>query len=248
MAELSHFSEDAGLARLESYEPAAASPVWHRLCEALAVPAVLALVGLLGLRLLAAVDGPGAAAWGLVGAFAGWLAADFVSGLVHWWADQIASEDFPLLGPSFVRPFREHHESPAGICQHGFVRTNGNTCVAVLPFLVLACLAGSPELSGALACLALAFFLSLVLWSCLTNQIHKWAHQPEVPGAVRCLQRAGVLLSHEHHAGHHAAPYASHYCITTGWLDPLLDGWGFFHALERRLGRSPGVRPERRSA
>ena len=41
----------------------------------------------------------------------GLVAADFVSGLTHWLADRVLSEQTPYLGPHFVRPFQEHHRS-----------------------------------------------------------------------------------------------------------------------------------------
>ena len=72
---------------------------------------------------------------------AGLLAADFVSGLAHWLADRVLSEDTPFFGPYFVRPFREHHRDPQGILFHDWVETNGNTCISAAPLLVLALVA-----------------------------------------------------------------------------------------------------------
>jgi hypothetical protein len=195
------------------------------------------LTALLALRLARGVGGAGDAAWVAAGLLAGWVAADFASGLVHWWADRIAREDFPLLGESFVRPFREHHLEPSSICDHGLLETNGNNCLVVLPFLGIAWLLVPPLPGGSAALLGTAGFLGLAAAGCLTNQIHKWAHLPRVPAALGWLQRAGLLLSPEHHARHHTPPFTSRYCITTGWLDPLLDRLGFFPALERMLQR-----------
>ena len=151
----------------------------------------------------------------------------------------VVSSKLPGLGPLFVRPFREHHEDPTGICRHDFLETNGNTCILVLPFLVAACLStlGAPVGRGAL--FASTSFVALVVWSCLTNQIHKWAHLPRVSAGVRRLQRARLVLSPGHHAEHHEPPFARRYCITTGWLDPLLDGLRVFRALEHLLGSLP---------
>src|ERR1700758_153743 len=68
----------------------------------------------------------------------GYLAADLVSGLVHWAADTWGSVDLPILGPAVLRPFREHHRDQLAITRHDFVETNGNNCLISLPVLGLA--------------------------------------------------------------------------------------------------------------
>jgi ubiquitin-conjugating enzyme E2 variant len=47
-------------------------------------------------------------------ALCGWLLADLFSGLVHWALDSFGSVRTPVLGPAFIRPFREHHADPQG--------------------------------------------------------------------------------------------------------------------------------------
>ena len=62
---------------------------------------------------------------------------------------------------------------------------------------------------------------------------------------MRALQSAGLILSPEHHSIHHASPQDKSYCITVGWMNPLLDKIGFFRICETIVGRVvPGaVRP-----
>ena len=79
------------------------------------------------------------------------------------------------------------------------------------------------------ACVVIAFTALFVF---CTNQFHKWAHTKNPAGWVRLLQRAGLILSPEHHAVHHAAPRDKYYCITVGWMNPLLDKIRFFRFLE----------------
>jgi ubiquitin-conjugating enzyme E2 variant len=67
------------------------------------------------------------------------------------------------------------------------------------------------------------------------NQIHLWAHSANPPRAIAFLQRYGILQSAAHHAEHHKRPYASRYCTFTNYLNPLLDGSGFWRGLERAL-------------
>ena len=42
-----------------------------------------------------------------------YLAADFLSGFVHFLADNFGSYNTPILGPNFIQPFREHHVDPS---------------------------------------------------------------------------------------------------------------------------------------
>lgn len=180
---------------------------------------------------------------GLLGlaCFVGYLAADLGSGTVHWFFDTWLSARTPVLGSMFVRPFREHHVDPLAITRHDFVETNGSNCLATLP-LLLGALALDPA-AGGLARAGVVFIVSLSLGVFATNQFHSWAHRAENPRWIRLLQRSGLVLRPEHHALHHRAPYLSHYCITTGWMNPLLHHIGYFRALERAITRLTGVPP-----
>lgn len=210
----------------------------HRACETAAIAAVAAALLGLAWRVGQGAEGAGSGAVLLAMLLAGHVAADFVSGLAHWLADRVLSEELPYLGPHFVRPFREHHLDPAAIARHDFIETNGNTCLVVLPGLAATLLwvdpgSGRGEFAGA------SFALFLGLWTCSTNQFHKWAHSVSAPRCVRRLQRARLILDPGHHALHHQPPFRSRFCITTGWLNPVLDLLGVFARLEHVLGAVP---------
>lgn len=165
------------------------------------------------------------------------IAADLVSGLVHWTADTWFSETMPVLGRRFLRPFRVHHVNPDDFLRRDFIDCNGDVAMLNLPFLVAALML--PE-SGAAMSLALMTY-SIV--SLPTNQVHQWAHMPSPPAAVRWLQRRGVILSIEDHASHHSAPYVANYCIATGWCNRWLTAINFFPVCERLITRFAGVQP-----
>ncbi len=209
-----------------SRNPTSEYPAAHRAIEIAAIVIAGALAVYLAIRL---ASGAGARAW-IVGTalVAGYVAADLISGLVHWIFDTFGSADTPVVGQSFIRPFREHHDDPLSITRHDFIETNGNSCIACLPVLGAACLIPVDSASGAFAG-ALCLFTSLGVLA--TNQFHKWAHVADPGPIVRRLQRWHLILPHEHHAVHHTAPYASHYCITTGWANVVID----------RLVRRPNV-------
>lgn len=177
-----------------------------------------------------------------VAAFLGFLAADFVSGFVHWMADSWGSTELPLLGPALIRPFREHHVDPKAITRHDFIETNGNNCLISLPVLLATALMplDHPWLLG-----AAVFMASMVWFVMLTNQFHKWAHleEGEAPKLIAALQASRLILSRPHHQLHHTAPYHTYYCITTGWLNWPLHHSRFFRGLERVITATSGMVP-----
>jgi ubiquitin-conjugating enzyme E2 variant len=179
--------------------------------------------------------------WGtLVAALLAVLAADFVSGVAHWMADTWGSEATPWVGPRFLRPFRIHHTDPLAMLRGDFFETNGNTALLAHP-LLLAALALPLDTGFGRFCAV--FLVALCLFGFTTNQIHKWAHMSEAPVVVRWLQRRGLILTPQHHEVHHTAPFATHYCITTGWCNGLLAAIGFFPALERWISGFTGLIP-----
>ena len=152
------------------------------------------------------------------------LAADLLSGIVHYLADNYGDEDTPIVGKRFCKPFREHHVNPKGITEHGFIEANANTCIVTLP-QVLAVAFFRPY-DGTGPTFAAVFVLLLSIAVIMTNEFHKWAHLENPPALAVVLQRWGIILTHENHDVHHVAPYDTYYCVTTGWLNRLFDRLG----------------------
>jgi len=203
------------------------------------VAAFFAAGGFLFYRL---VQGGAALGWGWVvlTAAIGYVASDLTSGLVHWGFDTWGARDTPVLGANFIVPFRLHHDDPKDITRHGFVATNGHNCFVSLFVMVPAMLLpGAWTVTPAVQ----AFILFLCLGVFATNQFHKWAHEDEPSAFVKTLQRLHLVLGVEHHEVHHTFPYHRHYCITTGWLNGLLDGIRFFRGLEWLITRVTGAQP-----
>lgn len=177
--------------------------------------------------------------------FLGALSADLVSGLVHWSADTWGNQTWPIVGPTLIRSFREHHIDAKAITRHDFVEANGATALVLLPFLLGVHLA-MPARSSAWTQLqyqASLFALSLTFFVFMTNQIHKWAHLDRPPLGVRLLQNLGLILSSRHHRVHHMGRHMSCYCITTGWMNPLLDQIQFFRMSEKAIQAISNLRP-----
>jgi hypothetical protein len=173
-------------------------------------------------------------AWIVLFALPGFLAADLGAGLLHWFADTFFAPSTPLLGPSLIEAFRDHHRDPRGIARRGILDASGLNCFACIGILSLGLFLDAATLGGRAAGIALLWFALAIA---LTNLFHLWAHAERVPAAVAWLQRSGWILSPERHAEHHSGAHDRAFCVTTGWLNPLFDRIQFFGRLERAVRR-----------
>jgi ubiquitin-conjugating enzyme E2 variant len=192
--------------------------------EAVAFTAFAVLVLTLLYRLIGSLETAWDAALCLLAVPLGWLAADFTSGLVHWFADSFFEEDTPLIGPVFIQSFREHHRDPQAMARHTFLELTGNSALVLLP---VAGGAAAAPLSVFLQATALTLLLALFA----TNLFHKWAHDSSIPAPVRWLQRHWLILPPAHHKRHHTLGHGSAYCVTTGWMNSIAECSGAFAAL-----------------
>lgn len=206
---------------------------WHALLDIAGLSAFVSAMLLLSISLTlsagAVLGRLPHAEWIFAGlVFAALVAADFVSGLVHFLADNFGDPDTPILGRVFIFPFREHHVDPKAITRHGYLETNGANCLISLPVVICVLCFTSGEEDFLLRLFAF-FFLTAIFF---TNQIHKWAHADAPPAIIRFLQKYGLILSPENHAVHHRAPHDQYYCITLGWLNLPLMRLQFFTRLK----------------
>lgn len=162
------------------------------------------------------------------------ILGDLVSGFVHWAADTYGTEKTPLVGRSLIQPFRMHHLYPRDITVHNLVTTVGNTCILAVPVLLF-CLYLLWAIEHGFVAFAILCTTLMAAATVATNLFHKWAHQESPSKGVRLLQRMRLVLDPDHHELHHTRPFDKHYCITNGWLNPLLNKIGFFRKLEAML-------------
>lgn len=205
----------------------------YRFIEVLSVLAFAAVAVLLGIEIVSGlVRSPWTTLLLVPAAFGGLLGADLASGLVHWLADSYWRATTPFWGPKFVAPFREHHVDPLAITRHDFIEANCDNCLISLVVLIPAWLF-LPIGDAVWATVTGAWVLFLASSVLLTSIAHGWAHLATPSPLAQRLQRWGMVITPEQHAHHHAAPHKTHYCITTGWLNPVLDHTRFFRRLER---------------
>ena len=167
---------------------------------------------------------------------AGYVTADFASGFFHFLADNYGSTSKAFVGPVFIRPFREHHIDPRAITRHDFLEVNGANCAMSVPVLLATWM--FLPIGASLLTVFLGAYVGLFLFGIfLTNQFHSWAHVDRPPRVIRALQRSGLILGPEHHQRHHTPPFNTDYCITSGWLNPLLTRTRFFEKIHEPLRR-----------
>jgi len=189
---------------------------WILTLEAAAVTSFFVLLGFLAVRVARGAREGAEAVWLALAAAAGYALADVASGLTHWFCDSFFREDTPGIGPVLISPFREHHRDPAAMTRHGFLELTGNSCLGVAPILAVAAWRPwSAHFDAGLIAFALALFA--------TNLFHKWAHSTQVPRVVAWLQKRHLILNPDRHAVHHTPPNKGAYCVTNGWMNPILD-------------------------
>ncbi len=209
--------------------------------RAVSVGAIVAAVMLCVVHAIRLAQASGGLAWWMLPMWlAGMIVADFLSGVVHWGADTWGSETMPVLGKRLLRPFRVHHINPADFLTRHWIDTNGDVAIIVAVVLALALLIPLEPRAGLAST---TFILAVSATTLPTNQVHQWAHMTSPPVFVRVLQRFGVLMSHKHHAEHHAPPFVSNYCIALGWCNGVLVRVRFFPRLERFITRLTGAIP-----
>jgi hypothetical protein len=210
---------------------------WLPWVEAAGIAATAILWLVLAARTWRTLNGPVDAPMVLFALAAGYAAADWMSGLAHWFCDTFFEEDTLVIGPALIQPFREHHRDPLAMTRHGFLELNGNNCLGLLLPLVAVVWLGPVAPSSGPERFAMFFLVFFVAAIAVTNRLHAWAHAPEAPSIVRWLQSHHLILSPERHAHHHRPPYAQAYCVTHGWMNPLLDRMRFFDHTARIMVR-----------
>lgn len=202
---------------------------------------VLAAYLLVGLHVSRLADASAILHWYLLPVLvAAWVLSDLASGVVHWVADSWGSQQLPIVGPRFLRPFRMHHADPEDILRRGFVGLNGDVAIITLPILLAVF---AIPLTSAFGRVVALFVVSLSAVGLPTNQVHQWAHMPHPPRFIAWLQTRGFILSREEHVRHHTSPFAMNYCITNGWCNRALTKISFFPRLEAIVTRLTGAVP-----
>jgi hypothetical protein len=195
--------------------------------------------------------------WMLPALFAGWYAADAMSGAVHMYmdyhptraglglrdlffyegsresAEYLAMRDsiMPKLGPleKLIYDFKNHHPRPDALGRRSArVHLRSTSLFATLPFAVLANLA---FLLLPLPLWLLAGTLAFIIGATFAQYFHASLHRTDNPRAILILRDLGLLMRPEGHVRHHAT-LTCDFSTITGWSNPALNV--VFNALRKR--------------
>ncbi len=153
-----------------------------------------------------------------------WIAADFITGVIHWWEDTYGNPNWPIIGKYVVEPNLIHHKQPTKLLEGSYWNRIDTSFFAV-------------AMIG-----AILWFVGLHSWQVIVclffcmqgNEIHAMTHRPDrANGKVTLfLQKTGIFQSKKAHRWHHKAPYETNFCIMSDFVNPILNAIGFWRKLE----------------
>jgi ubiquitin-conjugating enzyme E2 variant len=211
--------------------PSFEQPLWLTMAKGAGALASFVFLARLAWRVAAVTIAEGYPILVPVALVLGYASADLVSGTVHWFCDTFFSPRTPIVGRVIFR-FRDHHDHPQTIVELGFLEQDINNLFLPVPLLAWLWWRDLPATGRPGVLFGAAFLLALSLGTSATNLFHKWAHHPTPPAIARWLQRSGLIQTPERHWVHHR-DHSRAFCVTSGWMNRLLDPIRFFPRLER---------------
>lgn len=157
----------------------------------------------------------------------GWLLADLLSGVFHWWEDRFGNETWPILGSWLIAPNKLHHVEPLAFLENSFTQRTRASIIAAGLFGALWWHLFGPSVLMATTVVGLA----------LATEVHRLTHAPRYAGPIlRVCQEIGLVQSPKCHALHHRPPQDRNFCVLTDWLNPVLEALDVWRRLERWCG------------
>jgi len=175
----------------------------------------------------------------LAAVLAGYVLADFLSGVVHWAMDTWFDER--TLGRA-IAIAREHHTHPHHIHGYGFLDYASLGSTPSVLFIGPVALATALCPPSAMTCALMTIWLVNALCLLFGTSFHNLAHRPARSAVMRLAQRLHLVCPPAHHWVHHRNQ-TIHYCVVNGWANYLCDGLGVWRGLERVIGAVTGWVP-----
>src|SRR5579871_1792573 len=95
------------------------------------------------------------------------FAAEFVSGVVHWFEDAYVREDTPLIGKRVARPNIVHHHFPRFMTRHTWWQSSYDLVLLSTILVVVAWACGVLNWE----------ILLFAIIAANANELHKWEHR-----------------------------------------------------------------------
>lgn len=152
-----------------------------------------------------------------VGFGASYLLADLSSGILHMTLDNIDANSCPTFLKKLATDFQNHHQEPWKMKIDSFWFQNSELYAGLI--------CGFASALGLQAFgydLSTYLIISTGLWSTVTQVAHAAAHGKFSNNKViSFLQNHGIILSKEHHRGHHQEDFSKNFCILAGYMEPV---------------------------
>ena len=153
----------------------------------------------------------------------GYLLADILSGVGHWFEDTVLTPENTTFWPALHQislDNQEHHKNPKRMTTSKWQDTISTT----LPFVLFL---------GIVLFLNFGFqvwWLSTLTLLLFTNQIHKWQHMTinERPSLAGWLMYFKIIASSSHHLKHHKKPFDKNFCIITPHVNNVINLFYYF--------------------
>jgi len=172
--------------------------------------------------------------------FIGYLLADFICGILHWFEDTYIEYciDIPILR-DIARDNEMHHYFPRSIISYGYLEHMSYSLpIAILSLIILYLIDKSIFVNYPY------FIVSFFIFSAASNIFHRFSHMRDCEnnGLVRSLQKCGILCSHEYHSIHHKTSREK-YCPISVYNNYILDAILFWKGLEYVILFTTGIKP-----
>jgi ubiquitin-conjugating enzyme E2 variant len=173
----------------------------------------------------------------------GFLLADFITGIFHWFEDTYLDYciNIPLLS-TVSKDNALHHYFPRSIIGYSYFEN-----IQISLYLVII-IAGIIFICNKKFMLRYNYlFIVFFFFSTIANVIHRYSHMRECENhvVITLLQKTGILCSHEHHSIHHVNS-DERYCVITEFNNAILDRLYFWRALENIIYLTTGITPNRK--
>ena len=176
----------------------------------------------------------------IAAAGAGYLAADFASGAVHWGVDTWFSER--QFGRA-IAIAREHHTHPQNILGYSFLEHSTLGSAPSTLFI------GPAAFLTAWFPVSITTYALMIVWliasTCLFfgTSFHNLAHRPPKSSMLRLAQKLHLVITPQHHWQHHREGQLVRYCTINGWANYLCDPLRVWRGLEWLVHSLTGAVP-----
>lgn len=170
----------------------------------------------------------------LLDILAGYLLADFVLGIYHWFKDTYFGPFTPFIGKHMIWGSRLHHIRPRYVCEFSDWQLFWSSAKWTLIWMGPLFLFAGPT----------PFLAALFLVISLNDVIHKYAHMldDERPRWASFLQKIYVFQTYDEHHLHHISPHEVNYCPITPYVNIVLEELNFWRWLEGLVEKYTGAK------